>query len=295
MCNVSVVITSYNQGAMILEAVESVRRQNVQPRSIIVVDDGSSDEISLRTLDRLDAAADVAVLRQSNAGPSAARNTGIRSTDTPYVTVLDGDDRLLPGFLERTVELLDMDAAVVAASGWMRTFGVLESTVRPAGGTIVDFLPRNACPATCTFRREAWERCGGYDESMRAGFEDWDFSLSLLETTGDKARIAIAAEPLIGYRTAPASPNITSMDTRLTTMRYLIEKHHSVYAEYLTDALLGIEATSIARLALWEHAVRDHPESMDGQSRAFMDSPSYGDGGMAAAVRLRSAIARDLG
>ena len=95
---------------------------------------------------------------------------------------------------------------------------------------------------------------------------------------------------MIEYRTAPATPNITSMTTRLETMRYLIDKHHAAYAAYLTDALLGIEATSISRLNLWERTVREHPALLESQpdSRAFMASPTYGDGGMAAAVRLRS-------
>ena len=80
------------------------------------------------------------------------------------------------------------------------------------------------------------------------------------------------------------------MDKRLETMRYLINRHHAAYAAHLTDALLGIEATSIARLNLWERTVREHPALLESQpdSRAFMASPTYGDGGMAAAVRLRS-------
>ena len=80
------------------------------------------------------------------------------------------------------------------------------------------------------------------------------------------------------------------MTTRLETMRYLIDKHHAAYAAHLTDVLLGIEATSISRLNLWERTVREHPALLESQpdSRAFMASPTYGDGGMAAAVGLRS-------
>ncbi len=301
MGNVSVVITSYNQNEMIREAVDSVRRQKLRSDAIIVVDDGSTDPASVQVLDELEQAEDITVIRQGNAGPSAARNVlrsdaiivvddgstdpasvqvldeleqaeditvirqgnagpsaarnvgiraartdcvtvldgddrllptflettvglldgdasgnagpsaarnvGIRAARTDCVTVLDGDDRLLPTFLETTVGLLDGDASVVAASGWLRTFGVLDAVVKPTGGTIADFLSRNACPATFTFRRTVWEACGGYDESMRSGFEDWDFCLSLLAAaataadttaTGQEPRIAIAPEPLIG-------------------------------------------------------------------------------------------------
>ena len=214
MGNVSVVITSYNQNEMIREAVDSVRRQKLRPDAIIVVDDGSTDPASVQVLDELDQAEDITVIRQGNAGPSAARNVGIRAARTDCVTVLDGDDRLLPTFLETTVGLLDGDASVVAASGWLRTFGVLDAVVKPTGGTIADFLSRNACPATFTFRRTVWEACGGYDESMRSGFEDWDFCLSLLAAaataadttaTGQEPRIAIA--PRRQVQTSPAWTN----------------------------------------------------------------------------------------
>ena len=156
MGNVSVVITSYNQNEMIREAVDSVRRQTLRPDAIIVVDDGSTDPASVQVLDELEQAEDITVIRQGNAGPSAARNVGIRAARTDCVTVLDGDDRLLPTFLETTVGLLDGDASAVAASGWLRTFGVLDAVVKPTGGTIADFLSRNACPATFTFRRTVW-------------------------------------------------------------------------------------------------------------------------------------------
>ena len=236
----------------------------------------------------------VTIIRQSNAGPSAARNAGIRAATSEYVAVLDGDDRLLPKFLKRVVDAVESDSSVVAASGWLSTFGVLESVVRPSGGTIVDFLPRNCCPATCIIRRSVWERCGGYDESMRSGFEDWDCSLSLLESGGDDARIVVVPEPLIQYRTAPASPNITSMSKRLDLMRYLISKHHASYSAYLAEVITGVEAISIGRLSMWERAVQTRPELMDEDpsTTEFMAHPTYGDGGMAAAVRIRSVAAK---
>lgn len=75
MGNVSVVITSYNQNEMIREAVDSVRRQTLRPDAIIVVDDGSTDQASVQVLDELEQADDITVIRQGNAGPSAARKS----------------------------------------------------------------------------------------------------------------------------------------------------------------------------------------------------------------------------
>ncbi|OZG63195.1 glycosyltransferase, group 2 family protein [Bifidobacterium lemurum] len=297
--SVDVVITSFNQVDFIREAVESAAQQSLHPDTIVIVDDGSSDPASLDVLAQLEQSTvfpgiALKVIRQANAGPSAARNTGIRATHGDYVCVLDGDDRLLPTFLERTAAMLDADPMAMAASGWMATFGVMQSVVRPTGGRIERFLARNCCPATCLIRRSMWERCGGYDESMRSGFEDWDCSLSLLEAGGEGAHVAIVDEPLIEYRTAPASPNITSMNRRLELMRFIINKHRETYQAHMADAICGVEAISIERLNMWERAVQACPDlasspSAEPHAAEFMAHPSYGDGGMAAAVRLRSA------
>lgn len=290
---VEAIVTSYNQGPLILEALDSLYRQTVRPSHILLVDDGSTDPVSLALLAGIEAEptpVPVRVLRRPNGGVSAARNTGIRAARADFVLVLDGDDRLCPTFLEKTRGLLCARPAMVAASSWMRTFGVLDAEVRPTGGGLRDFLPRNGCPATHLLRRSAWEQCGGYDETMRAGFEDWEFFLSLLETRPD-AQIGIVQEPLLEYRTAPASSNIRSMDKRLSLMRFLIEKHLPSYQAHLTDALLGLEAVSIQRLSGWEGEMQralQNGQPLSETSMDFLAHPSYGDGGMAAAVRIRS-------
>ena len=197
-----------------------------------------------------------------------------------------------PAYIEQVSGLLRERSGLVAASSWMRTFGVLDATVCPAGGGITAFLSRNRCPATHILRRGAWEQCGGYDETMRSGFEDWDFFLSLLETVPE-AWIGIVPEPLIDYRTAPASSNVRSMEKRLELMRFLIEKHIGSYREHIADAVLGVESISIARLFGWEGEMLQGlaaGQELCGASTEFLQQPSYGDGGMAAAVRIASAL-----
>ena len=127
---------------------------------------------------------------------------------------------------------------------------------------------------------------------MRSGFEDWDFFLSLLETAPE-ACIGIVPEPLIDYRTAPASSNVRSMEKRLELMRFLIEKHIGSYREHIADAVLGVEAVSMARLFGWEGEMLQGlsaGQELCGTSAEFLQQPSYGDGGMAAAVRIASAL-----
>ena len=253
--DIEAVITSFNQGSMILEALESLCAQTVLPQKIIIVDDGSTDEYSIRVLKEIEKKSDlpipVMIHYQENRGVSAARNAGIKKAQAPMVLVLDGDDKLKPEFTEYVSQLLRDSPSMVAASSFMHTFGVLESVVRPAGGKISSFLSRNCCPATHILRREIFEQCGGYDESMRSGFEDWDFFLSMLETSPG-SWIGIVSQPLIQYRTTSASTNIKSMNKRLELMRFIIEKHISSYHDHIVDVLLETEAISNARLYHWE-------------------------------------------
>lgn len=293
--NVEAVITSFNQKSMIYEAVHSLCSQTVRPEKIIIVDDGSTDETSIHILNEIEAdrsrPVPLQVIRQSNKGVSVARNAGISRTQSPLVLVLDGDDSLESGFIEEVCGLLCDDPSMIAASSWLHTFGILESIVRPNGGNTASFLSRNCCPATHIFRRDTWQQCGGYDESMRSGFEDWDFFLNMLETAPN-ASIGIVEKPLINYRTTPVSSNIRSMEKRLDLLRYIIEKHIHIYREHVTDALLGMEAISMSRLYGWESEMihsQENGNHLSDLSNAFMESPSYGDGGMAAAVRIASA------
>ena len=291
---IEAVITSFNQGSMILEAVESICAQTLLPQKIIIVDDGSTDESSLKILNSIERNSDlpvpVSIHYQKNKGVSSARNAGIKKTGAPLVLVLDGDDKLKPEYVEYVSRLLRENPSMAAASSWMHTFGVLDSIVCPAGGRINSFLSRNCCPATHILRRDIFEQCGGYDESMRSGFEDWDFFLSMLETSPESS-IGIVDKPLIQYRTAPASFNVRSMNKRLDLMRFIIEKHMDSYHNHIADALLGIEAISDVRLYNWEneviHSITNHQKISD-ISNNFLKSPTYGDGGMASAVRIVS-------
>ncbi|MCI9032915.1 MAG: hypothetical protein HFJ08_02450 [Lachnospiraceae bacterium] len=127
---------------------------------------------------------------------------------------------------------------------------------------------------------------------MRSGFEDWDFFLSMLETIPE-AYAGIIEKLLINYRTNPSSSNIKSMDKRLELMRYIIEKHNSSYVNNITNVLLDIETISNSRLFGWEneiiYTIRNHQELSE-SAKNFIRNPSYGDGGMASAVRIVSTL-----
>jgi glycosyltransferase involved in cell wall biosynthesis len=93
---ISVVIPAYNRDWCISEAIQSVHSQTRRPAEIIVVDDGSVDRTG-----EIAAGLGAIVIRQANKKLPGARNTGILTSQQPWVAFLDTDDVWLPEKLER--------------------------------------------------------------------------------------------------------------------------------------------------------------------------------------------------
>jgi glycosyltransferase involved in cell wall biosynthesis len=111
---ISVVIAAYNIGEFIGRAIESVLAQTRGPDEIIVVDDGSTDETAAQIKKF---GAKVKYIYQDNAGPGAARNTGIKAAGGEWVAFLDGDDEWLPDNLKLQTDLLNRNPDIFWSVG----------------------------------------------------------------------------------------------------------------------------------------------------------------------------------
>jgi glycosyltransferase involved in cell wall biosynthesis len=101
---VSVIITSYNQQEYLREAIESAINQTVAAFEIIVADDHSTKDGSVEIIREYTAKHPGLVrgfFQEKNVGIPKNRNSGLRMVKGDYVAILDGDDRLLPGFIEQ--------------------------------------------------------------------------------------------------------------------------------------------------------------------------------------------------
>ena len=100
----SVIISLYNKAPYIARAINSVLMQTYQNFEIIVVDDGSTDG-GLHIVNAINDSR-IQLLRQENAGPSAARNRGIESANSENIAFLDADDEWKTDFLETIHRLI---------------------------------------------------------------------------------------------------------------------------------------------------------------------------------------------
>lgn len=100
----TVIIPAFNAEKTLKQTINSVQSQTHETWHLIVVDDGSFD----KTRQVVEAISDsrISIISQKNSGVSAARNCGIRSTTSEFVTFLDADDRWEPQYLESVAHAL---------------------------------------------------------------------------------------------------------------------------------------------------------------------------------------------
>ena len=98
---VSVIITTYNQSALIEETITSVLAQTRLPDEVIVVDDGSTDDTAARVKAF---GGRVRYIHQQNQGVPGSRNTGMSQATGDLLVLLDGDDVWHPQKIEFQVE-----------------------------------------------------------------------------------------------------------------------------------------------------------------------------------------------
>lgn len=185
MPSIGIVIPCYNDDAAHLrEAVASALAQDV-PVQVVVVDDGSTKEETLAELDALPES--VTLVRQANAGVSAARNAGIAQLTCDYVQALDADDWLTPGFVRAAAAVLDGGARI--ASSDVSHNGPGGSFQRiPDAVSLSDMVDTNLIGSASMFRRADWEQVGGYDQTITIGSEDYEFWVRLLALGGEVRR-----------------------------------------------------------------------------------------------------------
>jgi GT2 family glycosyltransferase len=222
---VSIVVPCHNGGRFLDGLLASLDAQTFRDFETIIVDDGSTEAATCEKLKHL--GPEVRVVHQGNRYLPGARNRGFLEARTELVLPLDCDDVLEPSFLAETVPLLENappDAAFVFTHTRLAgtLAGVLQHQLNP-----FDQLFLNRLPYCMLIRKSAWQAIGGYDESMRAGMEDWEFNIRMSRSG---LRGIELAKPLFVYSVRPDGM-LLSRTTRMhgTIWRSVRTKHADLY------------------------------------------------------------------
>lgn len=214
---VSVVVPVYKGAETIGRCLESIYAQTYPGISeVIVVDDGSPDnvaEVVARDYPQ------VTLLRQANAGVSAARNRGASVAKGEYIAFLDADDAWLPEKISRQVQVLEKHpefALLLTRSQWLEADGTpidlpssradIEEIIelRPEYWICGPYMEQTGIyvhPSGWLLRRTVFEQLGGFDTTFAVA-EDWQFTLRALR---QGFRIAALGDRLFIYTRSPDS------------------------------------------------------------------------------------------
>jgi glycosyltransferase involved in cell wall biosynthesis len=221
---VSVVIPCYNAHSYLQETLDSVRAQTVADIEIILVDDGSDNPDTLDFLASI--GSDVTLIRKPNGGLSSARNAGFAAAKSPYVLPLDADDIIRPQMVEKCLDLFEREQDVDCVYTQIEVFGdehgIVRKTLNP-----FEQLATNQLPYCMMLRRMFWAKVGGYDETMRSGYEDWEFNIRLIKFG---CRMRAVDEPLFAYRRLLSGMlRSVSQKRHAQIWRYIRTKHKDLY------------------------------------------------------------------
>lgn len=180
--SISIVIPCYKQAHWLAEAIESALTPCGGGCEIIVVDDGSPDNVA-EVVSTFPA---VHLIEQANQGLSAARNAGLSRSRGDYVVFLDSDDRLVEGWLEAAVDHLNSRPELAFVSGRVGLISAKGSRLdTPEQRTVLENHYRELLhdnfiwtPGCVVYRRSALDVVGTFDLRLR-GTQDFDLNLRI--------------------------------------------------------------------------------------------------------------------
>lgn len=165
---VSVIVTTRNNHATLDACLRSIVAQRYQPIELLVVDNHSTDDtkhIAARYTTRV-----------FNTGPerSVQRNYGVSRASGTYVAIIDSDMELCPDVIQACVEKMqakpNTKAVIIPEESFGQGFWAQCKRLERSY-----YVGAHWIEAARFFDKQAYERLGGYDESMVSG-EDWDLS-----------------------------------------------------------------------------------------------------------------------
>ncbi len=187
MPSVSIITPTYNRAQYIKEAIESVISQTYSDWELIVVDDGSTDQ-TFEILDKYTKQDKrIRYIRQSNSGPSAARNTALAQANGKYIAFIDDDDRWLPEKLEIQVKLMESDPKIGFCYVRFQVYKKIQNKLEK-GTLFPQFLAAKfedlfdvfIAPSSTIFRKSCLDQVGWFSSKYNRS-EDFDLWLRVAQ------------------------------------------------------------------------------------------------------------------
>lgn len=233
---VSIIIPCYNQALFLEEAVDSVLNCTYPNFEIIIVDDGSHDhsaKIALKIHEKYPEI--IHVIMQENAGPSKARNVGVKAARGKYILPLDGDDKISKDYIKEAIDIFEKNNDVKVVYCEAEKFGNESGHLKLKTFSKKALAMDNMIFVSALYKKTDWKKCGGYDTQMTWGSEDWEFWINMLKSGGEVVKLPITG---FYYRVREGSRRkVTDKESTQKTVDLINEKHIDFLKEQIGGPL----------------------------------------------------------
>lgn len=282
---VSVIMPLFNKRTYVRRAIESVQKQTFRNWELIIIDDGSTDG-SLKEIPKSNKR--IRLCQQRNAGPSNARNNGVKKAQGKFVTFLDADDYYYPDKLEQEMGYLNDRESVE----WMFSAGNFERKEGIQTGVIyktnnkpipeqpqiyqraIDQLRISNWPIDgLCIRRSLFKQLSGFREDMRCyEITEFFYRCALL-----RPKVFILPKPVYSVVSIPASTskilvNRTEGLKLLGKSLFTMANKYSSYSNHLEKLAQNVTLTYIGSLIITgkkvkarEALLKDYPYRKNGR------------------------------
>ena len=256
---VSIIVPVYNVESYLSPCLESIQRQSWRNLEVLMVDDGSTDGSSAVCADMAVADPRFRLLRQENAGVSAARNAALTLAGGKYLQFVDGDDRIHPQATETLVHAAEAMGADLVLSHFYRVDGERQAVRGHIKGerllTRQEFAREMVkAPANYyygvlwnkLYRRSIVESRGLRFEREVAWGEDFLFNLEYIRSV---RLVAAVPRPLYYYIKRPGSLVSTQ-----ATLRRTIEMKRTTF-DYYKDLYQDLDLYDEQKVKVYRYLI----------------------------------------
>lgn len=234
---VSIIVPCYNQAHFLDETLQSVIDQIYSHWECIIVNDGSPDDTEGKALEWCARDERFSYLKKENGGLPSARNAGIVISKADYIVCLDSDDILHSDYLQQLLPVLVLNPLIGIVSCYRYFFIKNKSSIikkyTASGSNYKDLMFENKLMPSSIYRKKCWIEAGGYDETMKKGFEDWEFWLNV---TKRGWTFQFVEEFLFYYRKSKKSMLVDTINNHAeANMEFIFRKHKELYIEHFDN------------------------------------------------------------
>jgi glycosyltransferase involved in cell wall biosynthesis len=238
---ISIVTPSFNQGAFIREAIDSVRKQNYPDCEHIVIDGGSTDEtvVSLQELGQTGGTTTLRWSSEPDRGQAHALNKGFTRATGDIIGWLNSDDRYRPSAFHKIARIFDQHPEVDLVYGdytWMDAHGCVRRVRREIAFSRFILLYHRVLyiPTTATFfRRRIIDDGNLLDDCLHYAL-DFDFFVRL---SARGYRFLHIRELLADFRLHNASKTCSMPERQLREVNDIMRRYSPV-TNYVEGELL---------------------------------------------------------